>query len=245
MLLNSDPSKIKEIHSRIHHLDTGNHLACCDSWGRKELDTTERLNWTELNWTTCEFLHKQGRGIRKTGLYAHLDVWELEDSSLGYHCPGSLFISCMRAQSCPTLRDPMDCSLPGSSVHGIFQIRILECVAIYFSKQCLKIKQICYCTGQKSGMILIRLKSRYLQVLPSGGSRGESISLFFPASGGCLHSSTHGSFPLSSQPVVEGQVLLTLRNSVLVFCPLSPCDCTGPSRCRIMEDNFANLGSVD
>ena len=26
-------------------------LACCDSWGRKELDTTERLNWTELNWT--------------------------------------------------------------------------------------------------------------------------------------------------------------------------------------------------
>ena len=26
-------------------------LACCDSWGRKELDTTEWLNWTELNWT--------------------------------------------------------------------------------------------------------------------------------------------------------------------------------------------------
>ena len=26
-------------------------LACCDSWGRKESDTTERLNWTELNWT--------------------------------------------------------------------------------------------------------------------------------------------------------------------------------------------------
>ena len=26
-------------------------MACCDSWGRKELDTTERLNWTELNWT--------------------------------------------------------------------------------------------------------------------------------------------------------------------------------------------------
>ena len=26
-------------------------LACCDSWGRKELDMTERLNWTELNWT--------------------------------------------------------------------------------------------------------------------------------------------------------------------------------------------------
>ena len=38
------------------------------------------------------------------------------------------------AQSCPTLCDPMDCSLPGSSIHGIFQARVLEWVAISFSK---------------------------------------------------------------------------------------------------------------
>ena len=38
------------------------------------------------------------------------------------------------AQSCPTLRDPIDCSLPGSSVHGIFQARILEWGAIAFSE---------------------------------------------------------------------------------------------------------------
>ena len=37
------------------------------------------------------------------------------------------------AQSCPTLSDPMDCSLPGSSVHGIFQVRVLEWGAIAFS----------------------------------------------------------------------------------------------------------------
>ena len=37
------------------------------------------------------------------------------------------------AQSCPTLGDPMDCSLPGSSVHGIFQARVLEWGAIAFS----------------------------------------------------------------------------------------------------------------
>ena len=37
------------------------------------------------------------------------------------------------AQSCPTLSDPMDCSLPGSSVHGVFQARVLEWVAIAFS----------------------------------------------------------------------------------------------------------------
>ena len=36
-------------------------------------------------------------------------------------------------QSCPTLSDPMDCSLPGSSVHGIFQARVLEWDAIAFS----------------------------------------------------------------------------------------------------------------
>ena len=30
------------------------------------------------------------------------------------------------AQSCPTLSDPMDCSLPGSSIHGIFQAKVLE-----------------------------------------------------------------------------------------------------------------------
>ena len=37
------------------------------------------------------------------------------------------------AQSCRTLCDPMDCSLPGSSVHGIFQARVLEWAAISFS----------------------------------------------------------------------------------------------------------------
>ena len=35
-------------------------------------------------------------------------------------------------QSCPTLHDPMDCSLPGSSVHGIFQARVLEWGAITY-----------------------------------------------------------------------------------------------------------------
>ena len=37
------------------------------------------------------------------------------------------------AQSCPTLSDLMDCSLPGSSIHGIFQARVLEWGAIAFS----------------------------------------------------------------------------------------------------------------
>ena len=36
-------------------------------------------------------------------------------------------------QSCPTLCDPLDCSLPGSSIHGIFKVRVLEWGAIAFS----------------------------------------------------------------------------------------------------------------
>ena len=37
------------------------------------------------------------------------------------------------AQSCPTLSDPIDCSLPASSIHGVFQARVLEWGAIAFS----------------------------------------------------------------------------------------------------------------
>ena len=45
------------------------------------------------------------------------------------------------AQSCLTLRDPMDCSLPGSSVHGILQARVLELGAIAFSNILTKVTE--------------------------------------------------------------------------------------------------------
>ena len=47
-------------------------------------------------------------------------------------------------QSCPTLRDPMDCSTPGSSIHGIFWARVLEWGAIAFSNLRLSRQQL-YC----------------------------------------------------------------------------------------------------
>ena len=47
------------------------------------------------------------------------------------------------AQSCPTLSDPMECSLQGSSIHGIFQARVLEWGAIAFS--------ILYTNNEKTG----------------------------------------------------------------------------------------------
>ena len=52
------------------------------------------------------------------------------------------------AQSCPTLSDPMDCSLPGSSVHGIFQARVLEWGAIAFSDKQYRCSQIGHCLDQ-------------------------------------------------------------------------------------------------
>ena len=60
------------------------------------------------------------------------------DKNTGVGC--HFLLQCMKVksesevtQSCPTLSDPMDCSLPGSSVHGIYQARVLEWAAISFS----------------------------------------------------------------------------------------------------------------
>ena len=65
--------------------------------------------------------------------------WDSPGKNTGVGC--HFLLQCMEvksesevAQSCPTLRDPMDCSLPGSSAHGIFQARVLEWGAIAFSK---------------------------------------------------------------------------------------------------------------
>ena len=51
------------------------------------------------------------------------------------------------AQSCPTLSDPMDCSLPGSSIHGIFQARVLEWGATAFSITTSEEKLMLRCYG--------------------------------------------------------------------------------------------------
>src|SRR5574341_884087 len=65
--------------------------------------------------------------------------WDSPGKNTGVCCH-SLF-QCMKLKSesevaelCPTLSDPTDCSLPGSSVHGIFQAVVLEWIAISFSR---------------------------------------------------------------------------------------------------------------
>ena len=55
------------------------------------------------------------------------------DLGMSYKCNHAAATAAKSLQSCPTLRDPMDCSLPDSSAHGISQARVLEWVAIAFS----------------------------------------------------------------------------------------------------------------
>ena len=64
--------------------------------------------------------------------------WHSPGKNTGVGC--HFLLQCMKVksesevtESRPTLSDPMDCSLPGSSIHGIFQARVLEWVAIAFS----------------------------------------------------------------------------------------------------------------
>ena len=73
--------------------------------------------------------------------------WDSPGKNTGVGC--HFLLQCMKlksesevTQSCPTLSDPMDCSLPGSSVHGIFQARVLEWGAIAFSEYLLNCAQI-------------------------------------------------------------------------------------------------------
>ena len=54
-------------------------------------------------------------------------------------------------QSCPTINNTMDCSLPGSSIHGIFQARVLEWGAIVFSER------ICYIAPILLSLLLLLL----------------------------------------------------------------------------------------
>ena len=77
----------------------------------------------------------QPHGLQPSRL---LRPWDFpgKNTGVGCHC----LLQCMKVESksevalsCPTLSDPMDCSLPGSSIHGIFQARVLEWGAIAFS----------------------------------------------------------------------------------------------------------------
>ena len=106
-------------------------------WGGKESDLTEKLTLLLLLLLLLlsRFSHADSVRPQPTRLPCPWDS-PGKNPEVGCH----FLLQCIKvksesevSQSCPTLSDPMDCSLPGSSVHGIFQARVLEWVAIAFS----------------------------------------------------------------------------------------------------------------
>ena len=82
---------------------------------------------------------KESKGSRQvSGLGTGWDRVRL--AKIGYVCMRTKWL-----QLCLTLCDPMDCSLPDSSVHGILQTRILEWAAISFSNACMNAKSLQSC----------------------------------------------------------------------------------------------------
>ena len=71
---------------------------------------------------------------RRYGLFVYLQLDSVIEGMFVIVCFKSSLYGCSIAQPCLTLCDPMDCSLPGSSVHGIFQTRILEWLAGSYSR---------------------------------------------------------------------------------------------------------------
>ena len=79
------------------------------------------------------------------------------------------------AQLCLTLRDPIDCSLPGSSVHGIFQARVLEWGAIAFSEEDINHTKIFLSQSPKAREVNTKIKKWYLIKLTSFYTAKETI----------------------------------------------------------------------
>ena len=94
-----------------------------------------KIPWRRAWQPTPVFLPGESRGQRSLTGYSpwghkELDMTEQQQQPPLYGCAPV----CLFAQSCPTVCNPMDCSPPGFSVHGILQARILEWVAVSFSR---------------------------------------------------------------------------------------------------------------
>ena len=80
------------------------------------------------------FLDERREIVEYTHVSGHLTIKkQREDKTQNNNCLPVGYSEV--AQLCPTLCDPMDCSLPGSSVHGILQAIVLEWIAISFSSR--------------------------------------------------------------------------------------------------------------
>ena len=106
-------------------------LVGCHLWGRMESDTTEATQQPQQQYKIIQLLkvrtRTQGLGY-SSKMIPFLKIKGAK--SVFFNLNDNDMCAYLVAQSCLTLCDPKDCSLPGSSVHGILQARILEWVAM-------------------------------------------------------------------------------------------------------------------
>ena len=124
------------------------------------------------------------------------------------------------AQSCPTLCDPMGCSLPGSSAHGIFQAIVLEWIAISFSKKITYLD----CSSQHE------LSSLGIELVPP---EVEAQSLNYWTTRGFLSGLFHSALACKVQIVKVAQSCPTLCD---------PGQNTGVSSCSLLQGIFPTRG---
>jgi len=106
--------------------------------------------------------------------------WDSPGKNTGVGC--HFLLQCMKvksesevAQSCQTLSDPMDCSLPGSSIRGIFQARVLEWGAIAFSG----LQTILQSYSDQDSMVLAQ-RQKYRSMEQNRKPRDKSMHLWTP-----------------------------------------------------------------
>ena len=146
------------------------------------------ISQTETN-TQCFHLHMESKKKDKmetdsqvweqTSGYQREERWkERQYKGMGLRSESEV------AQSCPTLCDPMDCSLLGFSVHGIFQARVLEWVAISFSRGSFWLRdrtQVSHIVGKRFTLWATREAVRLRNGLPyqqTKASQSSGISAF-------------------------------------------------------------------
>ena len=99
-------------------------------WESKSTQTGCRLCLECRLWITAVCFREEARAFSLRGW----DAWLARRLTRPKSVTVLLFCCSLVAQACPTLCDPQDCSLPGSSVHGILQARMPEWVAVPFSR---------------------------------------------------------------------------------------------------------------
>ena len=113
-----------------------------------------------MAWPRSKALSWESEAHLRTGWYGSLRVLPALPMPETW---GAAAAAAKSRQSCPTLCDPMDCSLPDSSVHGISQARVLEWGAIAFSEVLHQIQTNVLSIIQEYNLLMLIISPRYIK----------------------------------------------------------------------------------